>query len=1672
MARGRTNAVGRARFPLALFLCLIAFPGTAIAVGNDSAGESPHPGRLLSAKAGLLRPPRTDGATAPLSLSATSTPSAPFTECPPVGADTSCGLLIDVTGAGVSILQDSSQGPFDGIEDTLVGVLNRSNKSVERLSLVSSTDLFGFDGDGLCAYGISGCPFGPTGYEGPRTSFGAISPDYSSGVVEFSPPLEPGESTYFSLEESLSSSTVVSGGPSLKEQGGAHNGSEHQTTCHTLRPVNCATGVFWHEFTDVAVPGRGVPLKLTRTYSSINAEVDGPFGHGWSSSYDMALSIDGETGAATVHEEGGSSVVFPATEGGGFETPPRVLASLVHNGDGTYSFSRFSDHIEYVFGEDGKLLREVDRNGEATQLTYSGGKLTDVTDPSGRTLTFAYSGAHVSSVTDPMGRVTTFTYDGEGDLVEATDPLGRAWGFAYDSQHRMLTMTDPRGGATSNTYDSAGRVVAQTDPMGRETDFAYEGDPTSPEGGTTRMTDPRGDLTLYQYRNLELASVTRGYETADQATTSYRYDPTTLGVTQITDPDGYAANNAYDIHGNLLETTNQDGWSTQYEYGPGDEVVAATDPRGTTTTFEYDSNGNLLERSTPLLGGGEEAHTLYSYEAAPGEITKVTDPDGNSTRIGYDSHGNRVSVADPDGNETTFEYNLDGELTGTVSPAGNATGGDPSAHHTVYAYDAAGQLESETDPLGGKTEYGYDGNGNRTTTKDALGHTTHRTFDGDDELTKVIRPDGTALENEYDQAGNRIAQVDAAGHKTVYGYDALDREVSVTDPEGNTTTFGYDPAGHRTEAIDPEGERTEFSYDGVGHLLETNYSDGTTPAVYQYYDEDGNRIYRYDGSGESTFSYDSLNRMTQATDGSGATVEYQYDLANRLTGITYPDGHQVTRAYDAAGNLTGVSDWLGHTTQFAYDANSNQTETAYPNGVQTERRFDAANRLEAIVDTKAGTPLASFEYGRDALGQVTTEQAVNGDSETTGFSYDALGQLTEAGEDPYAYDEADNPTTFGTGVSQSFDAANELTWSEGPEESGERPKEKPQERPEEGSSGGSGGGQSSGGATGPTGGETRPTPEPAKAPIVDWMVTGKKVHGRTLITPSLPVTARGDLVLAFVSAVGGGQKVTGVSGAGLHWSPVQRGDDGAGASDVWEAQAGSKPTGKVVVHLRHHTRAAVATVVAFKGAGISVQAHGVAHGRSSTPRNPLKGSASTLLWAVGHSSGQGHPAGAGQGQQLVAQVFDRKSRSAGWVQALPPGQAGSVAERVKAGSWTLAAVTVGMGAGGAAASSAAGPAGRSSASVIASSSAPRRAAATAMPGNPVSRQYSYDQRGNRISEQVVGGSTIDYSYDQANRLIEVGDEIFYSYDGDGLRVEKTVGAATTHFVWNEVEATPELLREGETDFIYGPEGEPIEQIASGTPVYLHQDQQGSTRLLTNGAGNVIGRYGYSAWGALSTHTGTASTNLQFDGEYTDVETGFQYLRNRYYDPSTGQFLTRDPLFEITRSAFSFGLNDPIDVVDPSGLWCIRKNADGSCWGHSVFHAVAVGAGVIGLGVGVAALTVGTGGLGTVALIGLGVGVVGAGAGCVEEPGFTFGCAVGIATSVGDIGFAVKPVAEGISGGYDVLMNSLGLSASFAGGEARPGLGRGASGGSCAIPTPYPQSTVSGYQLQPAVGGFQ
>jgi hypothetical protein len=121
-------------------------------------------------------------------------------------------VLITANADGTfSFEQDPTQGPYDQSEDSLIGFQNNSGKAINSVRLSSSVTIFGFDSDGAGSplFSPTG-PFGPTGYEGPGTSFANISADRRSGDVVFAGGLANAGSLWFSLEESPDA--IVEGG--------------------------------------------------------------------------------------------------------------------------------------------------------------------------------------------------------------------------------------------------------------------------------------------------------------------------------------------------------------------------------------------------------------------------------------------------------------------------------------------------------------------------------------------------------------------------------------------------------------------------------------------------------------------------------------------------------------------------------------------------------------------------------------------------------------------------------------------------------------------------------------------------------------------------------------------------------------------------------------------------------------------------------------------------------------------------------------------------------------------------------------------------------------------------------------------------------------------------------------------------------------------------------------------------------------------------------------------------------------------------------------------------------------------------------------------------------------------------------------------------------------------
>ena len=185
-------------------------------------------------------------------------------------------------------------------------------------------------------------------------------------------------------------------------------------------------------------------------------------------------------------------------------------------------------------------------------------------------------------------------------------------------------------------------------------------------------------------------------------------------------------------------------------------------------------------------------------------------------------------------------------------------------------------------------------------------------------------------------------------------------------------------------------------------------------------------------------------------------------------------------------------------------------------------------------------------------------------------------------------------------------------------------------------------------------------------------------------------------------------------------------------------------------------------------------------------------------------------------------------------------------------------------------------------------------------------QYYYDKNGNTISKATmeVATSTGDveytmsdtansyvtfYGYNSYNLLTSAetdGEVSKYTYNADNLRTTKTVGNTTTEYVWDGQNLAAET-KQGTTDtYTYDMTGVHTRKHGNIVTSYL-KDYHGNVI----GTADSTGRLDYDAYG--NQIHGETPDPFGYCGEYYDSETGLIYLRNRYYDPSVGRFISED-----------------------------------------------------------------------------------------------------------------------------------------------------------------------------------
>lgn len=164
----------------------------------------------------------------------------------------------------------------------------------------------------------------------------------------------------------------------------------------------------------------------------------------------------------------------------------------------------------------------------------------------------------------------------------------------------------------------------------------------------------------------------------------------------------------------------------------------------------------------------------------------------------------------------------------------------------------------------------------------------------------------------------------------------------------------------------------------------------------------------------------------------------------------------------------------------------------------------------------------------------------------------------------------------------------------------------------------------------------------------------------------------------------------------------------------------------------------------------------------------------------------------------------------------------------------------------------------------------------------------------------------------------------FKYDPFGRRIEKISPTTTSIFAYDgdnlieTVNSTGGLV----AHYTQG-EGidEPLAMQRGATTDYYEADGLGSITSLTGSNGSVAQSYTYDSFGNQAASSGSLTNFLRYTAREFDTETNLYYYRARYYDPTSGRFLSEDPVkFRGGVDFFEYVDNNPVNLIDPIGLW--------------------------------------------------------------------------------------------------------------------------------------------------------
>jgi RHS repeat-associated protein len=501
--------------------------------------------------------------------------------------------------------------------------------------------------------------------------------------------------------------------------------------------------------------------------------------------------------------------------------------------------------------------------------------------------------------------------------------------------------------------------------------------------------------------------------------------------------------------------------SVSHQYDAYGNPILRTDARGIQTQFVYgDINGFTDLYPTQIRTAyqtGVQRTETREYDFYTGVVTRVTDADNNvSTSTSYDVFGRttlvRAAEGKPEETRTATEYsdtlrriivrsdlNAPGDgklvsiqhfdqlgrvrLTRQLEDSANQSATDETTGikvQTRYRFSGTNYYELSSNPYRASSSAGAGG-------ELTMGWSTVK-HDQGGRVIEVQTFGGAGLPAPWGGNGASTGTVASS-------YNAS--EVTVTDQAGKSRKSVTDALGRLVQVYeDPAGVNylTSYSYDGLNNLVNVYQGIQTRTFVYDSLKrlssatnpESGTISYDYDANGNlrhkidprlladnqthvtTTYDYDSLNRLTTRSYNDGTpTVSNNYDSApngkGRLASVSSSVSTYSYNAYDALGRALGGTETIGsqsYTVGYTYDLAGHVLTQTYPSGRTVTNTYDSAGRTNSVSgnlgDGAGRTYSSGITYASG--GQMTQEQFGTATPVYNKLSYNSRGQLIIIGE--------------------------------------------------------------------------------------------------------------------------------------------------------------------------------------------------------------------------------------------------------------------------------------------------------------------------------------------------------------------------------------------------------------------------------------------------------------------------------------------------------------------------------------------------------------------------------------------------------------------------------------------------------------------------------------------------